>query len=107
MDGQALMDEWARRQAQHKDKIKPYNRIALWLVIAAAAAMIAGPGDEKPIAICAILFAVVGAGFALFTQKYLRCPNCSLVPGFRSSAYGASACPHCGTRLAPDLLAPP
>ncbi len=107
MDGNAIIQEWARRRSLYREKTRGYNRLALWVALPALAVTFIGPSEIRPITGCLFLGAiiVVGVAFAIFSEKYLRCPNCAQVPAqFRGNALGATTCPHCRARLEADLL---
>jgi predicted permease len=107
MDGNGVIEEWARRRRLYRDKMRNYNRLALWVALPALVVAFIAPSDTRPIAGCLFLgvIIVVGAASAIFSEKYLRCPNCARVPAqFRGSALGATICPYCGARLEAKLL---
>jgi predicted permease len=107
MDGNAIIQEWARRRRLYRDKTRGYNRVALWVALPALAVTFIGPREIAPIAGCLFLGAiiVVAAAWTIFTEKYLKCPNCARVPAqFRGNALGATTCPYCRARLEADLL---
>ena len=107
MDGNDIIQEWARRRRLYLDKTRQYDRLALWVALPALAVIFTGPGEIRPIAGCLFLGAIIGVGvaFAIFSERYLRCPNCARVPAqFRGTALGATTCPHCRARLEADLL---
>ena len=107
IDGNAVIQEWARRRRIYRDKTRGYDRLALWVALPALAVTFIGPSEIRPIAGCLLLVAiiVVGVAHATFSAKYLRCPNCARVPAkFRGNPLGATTCPYCGARLETDLL---
>lgn len=100
--------EWDRRRRQYKDKMRNYNRFALWTALPALIFVLIGSHDIRPIAFLAFVVVVIVFALAstIFTEKYLRCPNCEFVPGFRGNALNVTVCDHCRTRLMENLLPP-
>jgi predicted permease len=108
MDSNAIIEEWERRRRRYKDKTRSYNRLALWVALPALVVAFISPSDIGPIAVCLFLVVIMvyAVATAIFSAKYLQCPNCGQVPEkYRSSALSATTCPHCGARLEADLLA--
>ena len=106
MESNAIIQEWSRRQKLYKTKTRPFNTVGLVVAIPALIIAFIGPTEGRAFALLVFLLSVTiaGAGFAIFTDKYLRCPNCETVPGFRGGAYSASVCRQCQARLVESLL---
>jgi hypothetical protein len=104
----ATTQEWERRRRQYKDKMRSYNRLALWTALPCLIVVFIASKDIRPVAFLAFIVAVMvfAAASTIFSEKYLRCPNCGFAPGFRGQALNATVCDHCHTRLTEDLLPP-
>jgi|ERR1700761_6523937 hypothetical protein len=104
-----IVQEWEKRRRQYKDKMRLYNRLGLWVALPALPVTVLAPKDFRGIAFLVFVVAIVVFGIAssVLTEKYLRCPNCGLVPAYRGNALGTLSCVHCQVRLVEELMPPP
>ena len=105
----ATMDEWQRRRAAYRYRMKGFNRLALWVSLPSFLATFVTFGDAQKWAgaLCLVSITIAAGAAAILGDKYLRCPHCGSVPARRGAAYGATVCGGCHAELTEPIVLPP